>query len=234
MAETPARAPAQWQALGARFEDSPPQAVLAWALGAFAPGTIALACSFGAEDVALVDMIAQIRPGTHVFYLDTGLLFPETYATRDRIAARYDIRLRRITPPITLEEQAEQWGEDLWARDPDRCCALRKVEPLGRVLAGYKAWITGIRRDQAPTRAQAPVVGWDGKFGLVKVNPLARWSSQEVWAYIRSRGVPYNPLHDQHYPSIGCAPCTRPVAPGEDGRAGRWSGFGKTECGLHP
>lgn len=221
------------EAAGRELEGRPPQAVLEWALTTFGPDEIALACSFGAEDVALVHMASRIRPGVRVFYLDTQLLFPETYQTRDRIAARYDIRLEQVLPALSVEEQARRYGEALWARDPDACCRLRKVEPLEGVLKGLKAWITGIRREQAPTRAGAREVEWDRKFGLVKVNPLVRWTWDELWGYIRANEIPYNPLHDQGYPSIGCIHCTRPVKPGEDLRAGRWSGFAKTECGLH-
>lgn len=211
----------------------PPQDVLRWALETFGPDGIALACSFGAEDVVLVDMASRIRPGVRVFYLDTDLLFPETYETRDRVAARYDVRLERVRPALSLAEQAGRHGDALWARDPDTCCRVRKVEPLRGVLAGLEAWVTGIRREQSPTRASAAEVEWDHRFGLVKVNPLARWTWDEVWGYIRAHDVPYNPLHDRGYPSIGCMPCTRPVRPGEDPRAGRWPGFAKTECGLH-
>lgn len=219
--------------LGERFEDSPPQEILRWALDRFHP-QVALACSFGAEDVVLVDMIARIRPGARVFYLDTELLFPETYAVRDRVVARYpDLVFLRYRPHLAVEDQARAYGDALWAREPDRCCEVRKVEPLRRALGGLSAWITGIRRDQSPTRVNARAVEWDGKFGLVKVNPLARWSWDDVWAYIRAHDVPYNALHDQNYPSIGCIHCTRPVRPGEDMRAGRWAGFQKTECGLH-
>lgn len=233
MPETRTWTPEELQALGDRFESCSPQEILRWALTEFGQDEIALACSFGAEDVALVDMIARIRPGARVFYLDTGVLFPETYATRDRLAERYPVELMRYQPLLTLEEQAEQHGDALWSRDPDACCGMRKVEPLTRALSGLKAWITGIRRAQAPTRANAGIVEWDRRFNLVKVNPLARWTWAEVWDYIRGNEVPYNPLHDQHYPSIGCTHCTRPVQPGEDSRAGRWSGKEKTECGLH-
>ncbi len=181
----------------------------------------------------MVDMLARVAPDVDIFYLDTGLLFPETYATRDRLVARYGIRPLQVLPALTLEAQAEAHGADLWATRPDLCCHIRKVEPLARALAGRRAWLTGVRRDQAPTRANAPLIEWDRKFGLVKANPLAFWSVAQVWAYIRLHNVPFNPLHDQGYPSIGCAPCTRPVSPGEDPRAGRWAGFVKTECGIH-
>ncbi|MBX6396014.1 MAG: phosphoadenylyl-sulfate reductase [Alicyclobacillaceae bacterium] len=214
------------------LEGKDPQDILKWALDRFHP-YVALACSFGAEDVVLVDMLSRIRPDARIFYLDTDLLFPETYEVRDRVIERYRPNLLQVRPDLTVEEQAAEYGDALWARDPNACCNLRKVEPLRRVLAGLDAWITGIRREQAPTRANARVVEVDRKFGLVKFNPLAAWTHRQVWAYIHEHKVPYNVLHDRGYPSIGCAPCTRPVRPGEDPRAGRWSGFDKTECGLH-
>jgi phosphoadenosine phosphosulfate reductase len=217
----------------AALEGQGPQAALQWAFAQFGQADIALACSFGAEDVALVDMVASLRPGARVFYLDTNVLFPETYALIDRVKAKYDISLEQVLPLITLEEQAAQHGDELWRTDPDACCGIRKVEPLKRVLGTMKCWITGIRREQAPTRASAKVVEWDAKFGLVKINPLVAWKDNDVWSYILEQKVPYNPLHDQGYPSIGCLHCTRAVKPGEDPRAGRWSGFAKTECGLH-
>jgi phosphoadenosine phosphosulfate reductase len=217
------------------LESQQPQDALAAALQRYA-GKIVLACSFGAEDVVLVDMIHRIDPSAPLFYLDTDFLFAETYATRDRVIERYNLKpaqVIQVKSLITPERQAVQYGEALWAKEPDRCCQLRKVEPLTRVLQGYDAWITGIRRDQAPSRANAGVVEWDAKFALVKVNPLARWTWADVWTYINVYEVPYNPLHDQNYPSIGCTHCTAPVAAGDDPRAGRWKNFAKTECGLH-
>ncbi len=231
----PAPTEAELKALSDSFESKGPEDVLAYALKQYAPKII-LACSFGAEDVVLVDMIQKINPRTPLFYLDTEFLFPETYALRDRILTRYGMapeQVIRMTSRLTPAEQATQHGEALWQREPDRCCHLRKVEPLTRALEGHAAWITGIRRDQAPTRAKAGLVEWDHKFGLVKVNPLAAWTMGQVWSYIRAHEVPYNPLHDQNYPSIGCTHCTAPVQPGDDPRAGRWKGSQKTECGLH-
>ncbi len=222
-------------ALGDRFDRESPQAILTHVLERFAP-RIVLACSFGAEDVALIDMIHRIRPETPMFYLDTDFLFAETYALRDRVAKQYELapaQLIQVKSRLTPEQQAAQYGEALWLRDPDRCCQMRKVEPLTRALDGYAAWITGIRRDQTPARAHARVIEWDTKFGLVKVNPLAAWTSADVWSYIKAHDVPYNPLHDRHYPSIGCTHCTAPVLPGDDPRSGRWKNSAKTECGLH-
>jgi phosphoadenosine phosphosulfate reductase len=223
------------QAWGDSFETKQPQDVLAAAITRYAP-KIVLACSFGAEDVVLIDMVHRIDPSVALFYLDTDFLFPETYATRDRIVERYNLnpaQVIRMTPRLTPVEQADQYGQSLWARDPDRCCQLRKVEPLSRVLTRFEAWITGIRRDQAPTRANAKLIEWDAKFGLVKVNPLAKWTWSDVWTYIKIYEVPYNELHDRNYPSIGCTHCTQPVMPGQDPRSGRWQGSAKTECGLH-
>jgi phosphoadenosine phosphosulfate reductase len=226
---------AELKSLSDSLESKQPQDILAAAIERYAP-KIVLACSFGAEDVALVDMVHRLNPSVPLFYLDTDFLFPETYATRDRIVEYYDLQLAQVLQVkslLTPERQAEQYGEALWSKEPDRCCQLRKVEPLTRVLKGFDAWITGIRRDQAPSRANAGLIEWDQKFELVKVNPLARWSWANVWTYIRVHEVPYNPLHDQHYPSIGCTHCTAPVTPGDDPRAGRWKNFEKTECGLH-
>lgn len=217
------------------LETKQPQDVLSAAIERYTP-KIVLACSFGAEDVVLVDMVHKINPSVPLFYLDTDFLFPDTYATRDRLIERYDLKpvqLLQIKSLLTPTEQAERYGEALWSKDPDQCCQLRKVEPLTRILQGYEAWITGIRRDQAPSRANAGLIEWDAKFGLVKVNPLARWTWADVWTYIKIYEVPYNPLHDQHYPSIGCTHCTKPVMPGQDLRSGRWQGSAKTECGLH-
>ena len=216
------------------FESTSPQDVLAYALRTYR-SRIILACSFGAEDVALVDMIQRIDPAVPLFYLDTDFLFPETHDVRNQIVARYGLKPEQILQikSLTPEAQAAQYGDGLWRRDPDLCCRLRKVEPLARILQGYDAWITGIRRDQAPTRAHAGFVEWDAKFGLVKFNPLATWTHDDVWSYIRTQDVPYNRLHDRGYPSIGCTHCTAPVQPGQDPRSGRWESFNKTECGLH-
>ncbi len=223
------------QAWGESFETRQPQEVLAAAIERYAP-KIVLACSFGAEDVVLTDMVQRIDPSVPLFYLDTDFLFPETLATKDRIVERYNLKpaqVLRVTSQLTPAEQTSQYGDALWSRDPDRCCQLRKIEPLRRVLTGFDAWITGIRRDQAPTRANARLIEWDAKFQLVKVNPLAKWTWDDVWTYIKIYEVPYNELHDRNYPSIGCTHCTKPVMPGEDPRSGRWQGNAKTECGLH-
>jgi phosphoadenosine phosphosulfate reductase len=165
--------------------------------------------------------------------IDTGLHFPETLATRDRVGEEYEVRLRTVTPHLSLAEQEAAHGPQLWRRDPDACCALRKVQPLERVLADYDAWASGARRDDATTRASLPVVGFDARRGKVKINPLAAWSEADVQEYTARHWIVLNPLLHQGYPSIGCAPCTRPVAPGADPRSGRWPDTTKTECGIH-
>lgn len=215
------------------MEDWTPQEILSWALETYRH-RITLACSFGGPTgMVLLDMVMRLDRAVPVFYLDTSLLFPETYALVERAVLHYNVTPRAIRPHLTLDQQAAAHGEALWERDPDRCCDLRKVMPQREALAPFDAWITGLRRDQSGTRRATPIVGWDAKFGLLKVSPLANWDERAVWRYISDHDVPYNALHDQGYPSIGCTHCTRPVSPGEDPRAGRWSGFAKTECGIH-
>ncbi|GAB6927387.1 phosphoadenylyl-sulfate reductase [Paenibacillus sp. JCM 10914] len=213
------------------LETASAEEIIAFAIDTFP--NITFACSFGAEDVVLVDMVQKISPSTDIFYLDTDFHFRETYETRDRMEEHYGLSFVRVSPLLTPEEQAAQHGDSLWSVAPNECCNIRKVEPLTRILSQYDAWITGIRRDQAPTRANSKKIEYDTKFGLVKFNPIAGWTTDDVWNYIRENDIIYNPLHDQNYPSIGCEYCTRQVMPGEDPRAGRWSGHEKTECGLH-
>lgn len=214
------------------FENAPPEMVMRWAAAEFGPD-VALATGFGAEGCVLIDILARADTKTRIFYLDTDLLFPETYSLKERLEARYGVRIEARRGALTLHAQAATHGERLWERRPDECCRLRKIEPLREMLGGLRAWITAIRRDQSPARANAGIVERDRKFGLVKINPLAAWTTRDVWDYIVRYDVPYNPLHDHGYPSIGCAPCTSPIQIGEDARAGRWRGSGKTECGLH-
>jgi phosphoadenylyl-sulfate reductase (thioredoxin) len=209
-----------------------PAEILRWAADRF-PNALTFATGLGMEGCAIIDMIARHSLPVDVFTLDTGLLFPETHDLWKQLEARYGIVIRAIRPEHTVEEQGRLEGPELWARNPDRCCELRKTLPLRGVLASFDAWISAIRREQTPDRADAPAVGWDGRFGLVKVNPLVRWTFADVTTYVRTHGVPVNPLHVRGYPSIGCTPCTTAVAPGEDPRAGRWRGREKTECGLH-
>lgn len=219
-------------AKAAELETADPEDVLRWAVDEFGPD-MALATGFGAEGCVLVAMLSNISLATRVFYLDTDLHFPETYALRGQLQARYGVRFERRATRLSLDDQAVEHGERLWEREPDLCCQLRKVEPLKEVLSGLRAWVTAIRRDQSPERASVRAVERDERFGLIKVNPLAAWSAIDVWKYIVKYDVPYNPLHDRGYPSIGCVPCTTPVQIGETPRAGRWRGTDKTECGIH-
>jgi phosphoadenylyl-sulfate reductase (thioredoxin) len=205
--------------------------ILRWATTRFE--RVTFATGFGMEGCVIIDLIARASLPVDLFTLDTGLLFPETYELWRSLEARYGITIRAVRPQYTVEEQAALDGPQLWASDPDRCCELRKVLPLRATLNGFDAWVSAIRRDQSPDRADAPAVAWDGKFGLAKVSPLVRWTFEDVRAYVKAHDVPYNALHDRGYPSIGCWPCTTPVAAGEDPRAGRWRGRDKTECGLH-
>lgn len=225
--------PQQVEALNQRFAGRPAEDLIAWAAAEY-PGRVALQCSFGGTTgMVLLDLALRVDPGITVVYGDTGFLFPETLATVEAVRARYGIEPVRLAPVLTLEQQAEQFGPALWERDADACCELRKVEPMRAGLASYAAYLTGLRRDQASTRGDTPLVQWDAKFGLVKLSPLAAWTEREIWAYITKHELPYNPLHDHGYPSIGCTNCTRPVAPGADPRSGRWAGSDKVECGLH-
>lgn len=184
-------------------------------------------------DAVLVDLAAKVRPGVPVLFLDTGYHFAETIGTRDAVEAMYDIALVNVTPEQTVAEQDAGHGKDLFASNPALCCRLRKVEPLACTLSGYSAWVTGLRRVEAPTRANAPLISFDEQFGLVKINPIAAWTDDEFNAYIAANNVLVNPLIDEGYPSIGCAPCTVKPAAGADPRSGRWAGSAKTECGLH-
>lgn len=201
------------------------------------PGGSAADCNYvvasNMADAVLVDLAAKVRTGVPVLFLDTGYHFAETIGTRDAVESVYDIALVNVTPEQTVAEQDSTRGKDLFASDPATCCRLRKVEPLARTLRGYSAWVTGLRRVEAPTRANAPLISFDEQFGLVKVNPLAAWTDAEMDAYIVANNVLVNPLIEEGYPSIGCAPCTRKPEAGADPRSGRWAGLAKTECGLH-
>ena len=216
-----------------RLEGAGPEDVLEWAFDKFDGRGIAIATGFGLEGMALIDIAVKVDPNPNVFFIDTEFLFPETYALRDRLEQRYGIQIRAYRTALSPDHQEAVYGPALWQRDPDLCCQLRKLEPLKEALRGLDAWVTAIRRDQTPERASARVVEWDRRWQLVKVNPLAAWTSRDVWNYIVKNDVPYNPLHDQGYPSIGCTNCTRAIARGEQERAGRWSGRAKTECGFH-
>jgi len=209
-----------------------PERVFEWAFDTFGEA-VAISSAFGVEGMVLIDIASRVRQNFRIFTLDTEFLFPETYNLMDQVEQRYGITIEKVYPLVSPEDQERVHGPALWQSNPDQCCNLRKVEPLRRKLGELRAWITSIRRDQTAARASAGKVEWDEKFGLVKINPLADWSSRQVWQYIHAHDVPYNPLHDRNYPSIGCTHCTRAVRPGEDARAGRWEGSSKTECGLH-
>lgn len=209
-----------------------PEQVLEWAFDGFGAG-VAISSAFGVEGMVLIDIASRVQPGFRLFTLDTEFLFPETYTLMDQVEQRYGVAIEKVRSSISPEQQERTHGTALWQRNPDHCCDLRKVEPLRRKLGELQAWITSIRRDQTPERASAGKIEWDDKFGLTKINPIADWDSEQVWQYIREHNVPYNPLHELNYPSIGCTHCTRAVRPGENPRAGRWAGFSKTECGLH-
>ena len=215
---------------GRDLEGAHPRDVLRWAAESFGDGLV-VASSMG--DEVLVDLAARTVPGIDVVFLDTGYHFAETLGTRDYYAQFTDVTLRTVLPLLTVAEQDAAHGPRLHDREPDRCCAIRKVEPLERALGPYAAWVTGMRREDAPTRTDIPVVGWDARRSKVKLNPLAAWTQDDVDAYVAEHHVVLNPLRELGYTSIGCAPCTRAVAAGEDPRAGRWSGQNKTECGLH-
>ncbi|MGA8252185.1 MAG: phosphoadenylyl-sulfate reductase [Mycobacterium sp.] len=185
------------------------------------------------QDAVLVDLAARVRPGVPVMFLDTGYHFVETIGTRDAIESVYDVRVLNVTPEHTVAEQDAIVGKDLFASDPGECCRMRKVAPLGKALSGYSAWVTGLRRVEAPTRANAALIGFDEAFKLVKINPLAAWTDEDMQNYIDEHDVLVNPLVYEGYPSIGCAPCTAKPVEGADPRSGRWQGLAKTECGLH-
>lgn len=216
----------------AELEGRSPFEILKWAADRFAP-RITFATGFGAEGCVLIDLIGRHHLPIDLFTLDTGLLFPETYDLWRRLESRYGILIRAVRPELSVEQQAARHGPGLWERDPDGCCHLRKVLPLQKALSGFDAWISAIRRQQTLDRARSQIVERDARTSLIKVNPLATWTQRAVWSYLQAHEVPYNPLHDHGYASIGCWPCTSPVLAGEDPRAGRWRGRAKTECGLH-
>ena len=215
------------------LEGSTPQEILRWAVDVYGED-LTLSVSFGnPEGMVLLDMLWRITEVAQVFTLDTGFLFKETVRFREEAMKKYPLPLEVITPDLSIEEQVERYGPDLYSCAPDLCCQVRKIEPQGRFLQDYGAWVTGIRRAQTEQRAGTPVLSWEKRFGVVKIAPLVNWSAGEVEEYVRERGIPLNPLLGGGYKSIGCAPCTRPVSEDEDARAGRWPGMDKTECGLH-
>ncbi|XRQ13587.1 phosphoadenylyl-sulfate reductase [Actinomadura welshii] len=212
------------------LEGAPTLEIIRWAAATFGD-RICLTSSM--SDAALIHLVSKVKPGIDVLFVDTGYHFAETIGTRDAVEAVYPVNVINVTPSRTVEEQEAALGPRLFGRNPDLCCHLRKVEPLGRALEGYMAWVSGIRRDETASRRDRRVVEWDRKRGMVKVNPILDWTQEDMDNYIEDNGVLVNPLHYDGYPSIGCAPCTSPVAPGEDPRSGRWAGMGKTECGIH-
>ncbi|WP_171162328.1 phosphoadenylyl-sulfate reductase [Streptomyces sp. I05A-00742] len=215
---------------GRELEDAPAPEILRWAADTFGDR---FCVTSSMEDAVVAHLASRARPGVDVVFLDTGYHFPETIGTRDAVGAVMDVRLITLTPRQSVAEQDAAYGPALHDRDPDLCCALRKVRPLEEGLSPYDAWATGLRRDESPTRAGTPVVGWDARRGKVKIAPIARWTRDDVDAYVAEHGVLTNPLLTDGYASVGCAPCTRRVREGEDARAGRWAGRAKTECGLH-
>ncbi|GIH76674.1 phosphoadenosine phosphosulfate reductase [Planobispora longispora] len=215
----------------ARFlEDAPAIEIIRWAAATFGDR---LCLTASMSDALMIDLVSRVKPGVDVLFIDTGYHFAETIGTRDAVKQVYDVNVIDVKPSRTVAEQERDLGPRLFGRNPDLCCYLRKVEPLNRALEPYLAWVSGIRRDESATRAGTKVVEWDAKRQMVKINPIARWTQDDVDNYMADNGVLINPLHYDDYPSIGCAPCTRQVAPGEDPRSGRWAGMGKIECGIH-
>lgn len=218
-------------ALNESFEAADPRDIVRWAVDTFGDGLSVGASFGGVSGMAILHMVAQLKPDVHVFVLDTDYLFEETHQTRRRATEVLGLRNVQVYKPrLSHEEQAERYGSALWMRDPDLCCELRKVEPNRRALEGKTAWVAGLRRDQSEGRAGVPIVARNAKFGVIKINPLANWTERQTWAYVVEHNVPYNPLLDRGYTSIGCYNCT---VPGKTGRQGRWEGFDKDECGLH-
>ena len=220
------------KALNDQFKDASPRTILNWSYETFGRDVV-MATGFGTSGIVLMHLASMLRVDPTIFYLDTDLFFPETYALKERIENEFGLTLTRVHGGLSVEEQSKQYGNELWNSNPDRCCFLRKVQPLMSFLDGKGAWITGVRTHQSDTRKNAQVIQWDATNNLVKINPLVRWTSREVWSYIKLNELPYNKLHNRGYPSIGCVPCTKPVERGDDERSGRWAGKTKTECGIH-
>ena len=220
------------QALNEHFETAHPQKILKWAAETYGDNLV-IVTSFQPTGVATAHMMQDIAPDATFITLDTGLLFAETHKLIHQLEDRLDIRVKRVRPEQTLKQQAQTHGDNLWETNPDYCCTLRKVRPLENVLTNYDAWITGLRRDQSSSRANTPIISWDSRHGLVKLCPFATWTESMIWTYITAHELPYNELHNQNYPSIGCLTCTNAVTNGSDMRAGRWVNHGKTECGIH-
>lgn len=220
--------------LNRRFEHADPFEILSWGFETFGKEMV-LGTGFGSSGVLLIDLLREHGINIPIFYLDTNLLFDSTYELKDKLEERYQIEITRITPELSLKKQAERFGDELWKRNPNQCCFYRKVLPLRNYLSDKKAWVTGLRRSQSETRIQARIIEWNEENEVIKINPLANWSGEKVWEHIHRLDIPYNPLHDEGYPSIGCIPCTQPVDASKesDDRNGRWNGTDKTECGIH-
>lgn len=218
--------------LQGEFESASPQDVLKWASQKFGQKLVVVT-SFQPTGIVTLHMLSQIAPDTPVVTLDTGLLFPETYALMNELEARLKLNLRRIKSEMSVAQQHLRYGANLWERQPDFCCHLRKTQPLQTTLLDYDAWITGLRRDQSPERVNTPIISEDRRYGLTKLSPFATWTEDMMWTYLNAYDLPYNELHDQNYPSIGCLTCTQPVLDGQDQRSGRWASGTKTECGIH-
>ena len=226
------KSPETFSVLARQLEGCSAENILRWASSRYSD-RLTFATGFGAEGCILIDLIGRNSIPIDLFTLDTGLLFDETYKLWHQLESRYGITTRAVTLGLTVTSQASAYGDKLWKRDSDRCCGIPKVAPLEDCLMNVDAWISAIRLEQTPQRADAKVIEWNSKFGIVKINPLVRWTKKDVWRHIESPEVPYNPLHNRGYPSIGCWPCTSRIKEGEDERAGRWRGSTKTECGLH-
>ncbi|MCG3159677.1 MAG: Phosphoadenosine phosphosulfate reductase [Acidobacteria bacterium] len=218
--------------LARRFETRGVEEILEWAVARFSP-SLAMTSNFGAEGVVVMDHLARVAPETPIIYLETGFQFPQTDELKERLRARYGLNIITHRAELSVEEQNRIHGERLYERDPDLCCRIRKIEPLAAALKGYDAWVAALRRDQSPTRANIGVVEWNARHNLVKINPLATWTRRRVWDYIVTNDLPYSPLYDDGYASIGCVPCTRRVMAGQHERSGRWDGEKKLECGIH-
>ena len=210
-----------------------PEGLLKWVTKQLPNERVVMGTGFGPPGIVLLDMLFKVTRDISVFYIDTGFLFDQTYDLKDKLQKKYGFELLRISTDLTPEMQEDQYGEKLWEKDPDSCCNIRKVLPLKDTLKNYDVWITGIRKKQTEVRNQSNLIEFESRFEVIKINPLINWTHVEVWDYIKTHNLPYNPLHDRNYPSIGCQQCTSPVCSGEDDRSGRWKGSNKTECGLH-
>ena len=218
--------------LNSLFEEKTPDEILKWAAETFGV-KIVMGTGFGLSGVFLIHRLHKLGLPVSVFYLDTNLLFNETYELCDKLEKKFGITIKKITPEYTLDEQAERFGDNLWYKNPNHCCFIRKVRPLRNYLQDKSAWITGIRRNQSESRRETQIVEYDSECDVIKINPVASWTSDKLWSYINDYDLPYNPLHDESYPSIGCIPCTHPVESGDHERAGRWKDQDKVECGIH-